>query len=64
MGGSGLDYEFATHSAARSLGLAMDGLGEYGADVAPDGKHIAFTAGDSSVEVWVLEGVAVPRAHR
>jgi len=50
--------------AARSLGLAMDGLGEYGADVAPDGKHIAFTAGDSSVEVWVLEGVAVPRAHR
>lgn len=39
----------------QNLGLAMEGLEPFGLSVHPDGKRVAFTAGTSREEVWVLK---------
>ncbi len=39
--------------AAQNLGLAMDGLRHL--SLHPDGRRIAFTAGQQTSEVWMIE---------
>jgi Tol biopolymer transport system component len=39
----------------QNLGLVMEGLQPYGLSVHPDGKRIAFTAGNVREEYWVLK---------
>lgn len=39
----------------QNLGLVMEGLQPYGVSVHPDGKRIAFTAGNVRKEYWVLK---------
>ncbi|MGH7564724.1 MAG: hypothetical protein ACREK5_09925 [Gemmatimonadota bacterium] len=42
---------------AHPLGLAMEGLAQYGLDVHPDGGAVAFTAGRARWEVRMLPGL-------
>jgi Tol biopolymer transport system component len=42
----------------RSFAFATEGVGE--ASVHPDGKHVAFAAGQAKSEVWVIENFLPP----
>lgn len=42
----------------RSFAFAAEGVGE--ASVHPDGKHVAFAAGQAKSEVWVIENFLSP----
>ena len=44
---------------SRSLGLKITDRIEV-SSLAPDGKHIAFTAGAGNREVWVIENLLSP----